>query len=154
MAGELLHATAISSGGRAALIRGPSGSGKSDLALRCLALAPNPFVCEPARLLCDDQVLIERNGQHLMAVCPPSISGKLEIRGLGILESVPAEPQPVRVALIVDLSSSTIDRFPDPWPHAAILGVAVPLLILNPFEPSSALKLMIALTSPKLPLGG
>src|SRR5689334_23520913 len=53
-ASENVHATAIALGGNAALIRGAPGSGKSDLALRCLAIAPTALVPCPASLVADD----------------------------------------------------------------------------------------------------
>src|SRR5690349_3553448 len=75
-----VHATAVAIEGRALLLRGPSGSGKSDLALR--------LVDGGARLIGDDRVRIERRGTVLWALTPPGIPEalryKIEMRGLGI----------------------------------------------------------------------
>ena len=60
------------------LITGPSGSGKSDLALRLL---DRGFT-----LVSDDQTIVRRDGDRLIASAPPTIAGKLEIRGIGIVE--------------------------------------------------------------------
>ena len=60
---ETIHATCIAVGGRAVLLRGPSGSGKSDLALRCLTLAPTPLTPLAAQLVADDRVVLRREGQ-------------------------------------------------------------------------------------------
>ena len=83
---ERLHATAIAVGARAILIRGPSGCGKSDLALRCLALPSSGLVTSPAKLVSDDQVLLTRDGLSLSVSAPQTLLGRLEVRGLGILE--------------------------------------------------------------------
>jgi len=64
--------------GRAVLIGGPSGSGKSDLALRLLDRG--------FKLVSDDRTLVRRDGERLIASAPPNIAGKLEIRGLGIVD--------------------------------------------------------------------
>lgn len=141
---ELVHATAIACGPAAALIRGASGSGKSDLALRCLAAAPTPLMPFPALLVADDWVSLSRNGGVIEARAPESIRGKLEIRGLGIL-SVPhiiCAP----LALIVDLvSPGGYERLPDPRPTATLLGLELPLVLIAPFEVSAPQKLLLAL---------
>jgi HPr kinase/phosphorylase len=147
---ERIHATAIAVGDRAALIRGYSGSGKSDLAFRCLGLGPSALVRDMVKLVSDDQVVLEREGSCLRATAPPQLRGKLEIRGLGILE-VDAVAE-ANVVLVVDLvHEGTIERFPDPWPFAQILDFDVPLLRLFPFESSSPLKLVAAIVMATLP---
>ncbi len=141
---ERVHATAIAVGTRAALIRGPSGSGKSDLALRCLGLAPSAIVQDAVRLVADDQVLLKEQRSAIVASAPATLRGKLEIRGVGILE-IPAIPE-AEVVLVADLiRGGAIERYPDPWPVARILGLDIPLLRLSPFESSSALKLVTAI---------
>jgi serine kinase of HPr protein (carbohydrate metabolism regulator) len=143
---ELVHATAVAVGGDAVLIRGPSGSGKSDLALRCLAVAPCALIPAPAGLVADDQVRIERVGDRLRASAPPAIRDKLEVRGLGIV-TVPAVPA-ADVVLIADLvSAAEIERLPEPMPPVRLLGIEVPVLRLAPFEPSAPIKLLMALCS-------
>lgn len=152
-ASDVRHATAIAAGGRAALIVGPSGSGKSDLALRCLTLASSPLIPAPARLISDDQVLLTRRGQVLSASAPPQIAGKLEVRGLGILAVEPlAEAPVVLVAKLSDLMD--VERLPDPWPVAEIMGLAIPVLRLWPFAASAPAKLLLALSWQGLPSQG
>lgn len=146
MSGEVerIHATAIAIGGRAALIRGASGSGKSDLAFRCLGLGPSPIVRDRVMLVSDDQVVLKNEGSFLRASAPAQLRGKLEVRGIGILE-VDAVGEG-NVVLIVDLvQGGTIERFPDPWPFAHILGFDLPIIRLSPFESSSPLKLVAAI---------
>ena len=147
MAAELVHATGLALAGRAALIRGPSGAGKSDLALRCLALAPTPLLPDQAELISDDQVQLERRGGDLYASAPETITGLLEIRGVGV-QRIPAARAHTRVTLAVDLVGEhepAPERYPDPWPHTACLGISLPLLRLRPFEASAAIKLLLAL---------
>mgnify|MGYP001285304507 CR=1 FL=1 len=149
--GECVHATAIALGGRAVLIRGAPGMGKSDLALRCLSLAPTALLPHAALLVSDDQVrLVTQNGK-VLASAPAELKGLLEVRGLGIVR-VPSVAT-AEVALIADLAQSgTIERMPDPWPVAEILGYQFPVLRLRPFEASAPVKLLLALCSPELPL--
>ena len=147
---ERLHATAIAVGRRAIVIRGSSGAGKSDLALRCLAMPASQFVASPARLVADDQVLVTRDGLALRAAAPPALLGRLEVRGLGILEFNPE--QDASVVLVADIVDRTqIERYPDPWPTAELLGLSVPLLRISAFDSSAPLKLLAALAMPSLP---
>ena len=76
--------------GRAVLISGPSGSGKSDLALR---LIDRGFT-----LVSDDQTIVRRDGDRLFASAPPTIKGKLEIRGVGIVEMETVKRRPVALS--------------------------------------------------------
>ena len=141
---ETVHATCIALGDRAVLLRGRSGSGKSDLALRCLAVGVTPLTPAPARLVADDRVVLTRDGARLMATPPASIAGLLEVRGVGIV-SVPLGP-PTQVVLIADLDSEApSDRLPDVLPRCDILGVEVPVLAVEPFHVASALKVLIAI---------
>jgi serine kinase of HPr protein (carbohydrate metabolism regulator) len=134
LSAETLHASTVATGGRAVLITGPSGSGKSDLALRLL---DRGFV-----LVSDDQTIIKRDGDRLLASPPPNIAGKLEIRGIGIVEMATVTDQPV--ALIVELMSE-IQRLPDDDRERPILGVTVPLVTIDALAASAAAKVALAL---------
>jgi HPr kinase/phosphorylase len=140
----IIHGTCVAWGTEAALLRGDSGAGKSDLALRFLALPPGPD-SEP-KLIADDQVCIEASAAgELLASAPATLAGKIEVRGLGILET-PHLAQG-RLVLVVDLvSDAEVPRMPpDPLETVTIAGVALPRLALAAFEPSSPLKLKLAL---------
>jgi serine kinase of HPr protein (carbohydrate metabolism regulator) len=138
------HGTAIALGSSAALIRGAPGSGKSDLALRCLALAPTALIPSPTLLVSDDRVQISHAGGRLTAEAPATIRGKLEVRGLGIL-SVPCVAS-AEIVLVAELTApERIERFPDPAPEVHIMGVRLPLLYLAPFEAAAPVKLLLAL---------
>jgi HPr kinase/phosphorylase len=131
----LLHATAVAIDGRALLLRGVPGSGKSDLALRLIDAG--------ACLVADDQSELDRRGDALFVRAPATIAGLIEVRGVGImrLDALPEAP----VALIVDLvPAENVERLPAPRTET-ILGVVLPLIAVAPFEASAAAKLRLAL---------
>jgi serine kinase of HPr protein (carbohydrate metabolism regulator) len=141
---ELVHGTSVALGQRAALLRGPSGAGKSDLALRFLAL-PGDGELRPL-LIADDQVFVMPNGRGaLVASAPHTIAGKIEVRGVGIVE-VPSLPQ-AELVLVCDLvGAGDVPRLPpEPWERTVIAGVQIRRLRLDPFESSAPLKLKMAL---------
>ena len=146
---ELVYGTCVALGRTAALLRGPSGSGKSDLALRFLFLARRgPAALEAPILVADDQVLVRRDGRRLLAGAPETIKGKLEVRGVAIVEVkslVEAD-----LTLVVDLvPGREIERLPDEDASARILGVDLPRVRLSPWEASAPIKLVIALARAK-----
>jgi len=134
LSAETLHATTVALDGRAVLISGPSGSGKSDLALRLL---DRGFV-----LVSDDQTIVKKDGTKLVATAPPTIAGKLEVRGIGIVDVERAENAPV--ALVVELTSD-IQRLPDDSRDRLILGVRVPLINVDAMAASAPSKVALAL---------
>ena len=147
---ELVHGTCVALGRTAALLRGPSGSGKSDLALRFLFLARRgPAALEAPILVADDQVYLTRKGARLAAAAPQSIRGKIEVRGIGIVEVKSAAD--AELALVVDLvaSSADLERLPDEKATTRLLGLDIPLLRLSPWEAAAPIKLAIALARAK-----
>lgn len=134
LSAETIHASTVAIDGRAVLISGPSGSGKSDLALRLL---DRGFV-----LVSDDQTLLRRDGDRLLATAPPNIAGKLEVRGIGIVEMERTSDVPV--ALIVELRSD-IQRLPDDSQERPILGVNLPQVSIDAMPASAASKVALAL---------
>ncbi len=145
-----LHATTIAVGGRAAIIRGPSGSGKSDLALRCLTQAPSTLVPQPAILVADDQTLVKRDGQTLAVSSPQALQGLLEVRSVGLIRVDFTSPA-IAVLCIDLIEDGPIERYPDPWPTTELLGLSVPLLRLRAFEPTAHLKVLLTLKMASLP---
>jgi serine kinase of HPr protein (carbohydrate metabolism regulator) len=131
----LLHGTCVALRGRGILLRGPSGAGKSDLALRLLD--------EGAELVADDQVSVDIEDGVLIAEPPETIAGKLEVRGLGIVDLDYAALVPL--ALIVDLvDDAKVERLPEPeW--EVIEGVEVPVIRLDPYTASAPAKVRLAL---------
>jgi serine kinase of HPr protein (carbohydrate metabolism regulator) len=142
-ASDLVHGTCVALGRRGALLRGKPGSGKSDLALRFLALAGDGTL-KPS-LVADDQVFVEGADHRLLASPPSTIAGKIELRGLGILE-VPFLGE-AELVLVCDLvEPKEVPRMPDEHGERVVIaGVPVPVLKLAPFELSAPLKLKMAL---------
>jgi serine kinase of HPr protein (carbohydrate metabolism regulator) len=134
LSSETIHASSVALDGRAVLITGPSGSGKSDLSLRLLDRGFS--------LVSDDQTIVKRTGDGLLASPPPTIAGKLEVRGIGIVEM--EHVTDVRVSLVVELTNE-IQRMPDPSRERPVLGISVPLISIDANSPSAASKVAIAL---------
>jgi serine kinase of HPr protein (carbohydrate metabolism regulator) len=144
-----LHATAVALGKRAALLRGASGSGKSDLAFRFLTLPQESLLAlggDPhalPRLVSDDQTQLTIEDGKLIARAPATIRGKLEVRGVGLIKV--AHVEQAEIVCVVDLVRlESIERMPEPA-HMAVLGLNVPKFLLTPFEVSAALKLALML---------
>jgi serine kinase of HPr protein (carbohydrate metabolism regulator) len=134
LSSEMFHASTVARGNRAIVITGPSGSGKSDLALRLL---DHGF-----QLVSDDQTIISRDGDRLLASAPPNIAGKIEVRGIGIVDMDAVGDVPV--ALVVELTSE-IHRLPDDSRERLILGIGVPLVSVDAMTASAASKVALAL---------
>lgn len=104
-----MPATTIALGEAGIAIRGPSGSGKSSLALALIAAAgPNAF----ARLVADDVTRIDLRGGRIIARALPSVAGLIERRGLGITPV--AATAAVVLRLIVDCLGEQPPRLPEP----------------------------------------
>ncbi|MEA3388387.1 HPr kinase/phosphorylase [Sphingobium sp. CCH11-B1] len=134
LSSETLHATSVAIDGRAVLLMGPSGSGKSDLALR--------LIDRGAMLVSDDYTLVKRVDGTLIATAPATIAGKMEVRGIGIVDLPTAGEAPV--ALLIDLLE-TIDRMPFDMRRRTLAGIDVPIARVAPFEISAAIKVELAL---------
>ena len=134
LSAETVHASTVALAGRAVLITGLSGSGKSDLALRLLERGFS--------LVSDDQTMVKRDGNRLVASAPPTIAGKLEVRGIGIVDMDHVEQVPV--ALLVELTGE-IQRMPDDSRERPILGVRLPLISIDAMTASAPSKVALAL---------
>ena len=138
-----VHATAVAvEHHKGVLLLGPSGSGKSDLALR--------IVDAGGRLVADDQVILTRNGEKLIANAPPTIAGRIEARGIGILKLDGGKLwRKMPIVLAVELvEPDKLERLPEPATRD-FLGIALPLIRLAPFEASAIAKLRLFLTTLK-----
>jgi serine kinase of HPr protein (carbohydrate metabolism regulator) len=129
LSSETIHASTVSIDGRAVLISGRPGSGKSDLALR--------LIDRGAILVSDDYTILTRNGDGLIASAPETISGRIEVRGIGLI-AMPFESA-VPVALIVTLDDPVL-RMPEPGQSRTLAGIALPLVALAAFEVSAPIK--------------
>jgi HPr kinase/phosphorylase len=130
-----VHGTSLVVKGVGVLLRGPSGSGKSDLALRLIDAG--------AELVADDQTALNFENGHLIMTSQAMIEGLLEVRGVGILPA-PSTAK-ARLGLVIDLVPrlSDIERMPDKQ-FCEFLGVRVRLLRLFPFMASAAAKVRMA----------
>jgi len=139
-----IHASAVLIGSKAALIRGPAGSGKSQLAWQLLQSAL-PFT----RLVADDRAHVEACGGRLLVRPAPSLAGLIEIRSLGI-RRLPYEPV-AAVGLVVDLAATDAERLPGREAgQTALEGVTLARLAVAADQ--SALPLLLGFL--KLPPGG
>ena len=111
-----LHATCVRAFGKGVLLLGPSGAGKSDTALQLMA--------HGAELVADDQTILAYQNDQVIASCPEELLGKIEARGMGLLKVNMAPRVPVSV--LVDLSQTEADRFPQPK-SALLLGQSLRL---------------------------
>jgi HPr serine kinase-like protein len=102
MSSTTIHASAVLVGARAVLIRGPSGSGKSRLALELIQAARSGAL-RFARLVGDDRVHVEAAHGRLLVRPAAALAGLIELRGVGMLQ-LPYEPGAV-VGLVVDLAA-------------------------------------------------
>lgn len=118
-AGSNIHATAVALGpGRGVLILGPSGSGKSSLALRLMALG--------AQLVADDRVELMAEGGGLNARAPAVLRGRIEARGVGILRAESLEA--AQLVLAVDMGRDETERLP-PFREITFHGITLPLVL-------------------------
>jgi HPr kinase/phosphorylase len=140
-----MHGTCVAIGGACAILRGMPGAGKSDLALRFLYL-PATALAGPPALVADDQVILRRAGESVLASCPETLRGRIEVRGLGIarLDAIASEGL---LTLLVDLDADAANavRFPEAFQYEDVLGLSIRRIALDPFEASAPVKLALAL---------
>ena len=125
-----MHASCVAVKGRGLLIIGPSGSGKSALALQLIAWG--------ADLVADDQTAISLSANTILARCPPALKGLIEARGVGILNV--RSVAEAHVVLVADLSQPETERLP-PRRLVTLLGIEVDLVLGqgNPHFPASVM---------------
>ena len=140
----LIHASTVAVDGHGILLRGASGSGKSDLALRLIDAG--------GRLVADDQSELFRRGDRIFVRAPAAIAGLIEVRGIGIIRLAALAEAPL--ALIVDLvAADAAERLPERRTEP-MLGLSLPVIQVAPFEASAPAKLRLAVrafTRPGLP---
>lgn len=133
---ENIHATCIDYKGCGVLIIGPSGSGKSDLALRMI-------MDKGASLVADDRTDLACVNGRLQASYPEAIAGLIEVRGLGVCRFAPC-PQTM-IDLVVELlpADHKIERLPEPE-ISELMGIKIPKIRLHGFENSAIDKIILA----------
>lgn len=131
---ETHFGTVVDVAGVGVLFEGPSGSGKSDLALRMMDRG--------ATLIADDRYLVRQSRRGLIVSAPDSLYGLLEVRGLGI-QSMPAI-KTTRLALVVSLvDAADVPRLPE-YEKVELHGHKLPKILLNAFEQSTPIKIELA----------
>jgi len=133
----LFHASCVVINGKAVLLAGPPGIGKSDVALR--------LIDEGAQLLSDDQTELRLEGDVLIASSPPSIEGLIEIRHVGLAKMPFAASAPVELYVELTNPDETLERLPNPDP-VFFLDRPVKRLRLPSFAASTPAKIRAALT--------
>ncbi|QYX55819.1 HPr kinase/phosphatase C-terminal domain-containing protein [Roseovarius sp. SCSIO 43702] len=118
----VVHASCVALGSRALLIRGKAGAGKSSLALDLLSRG--------ASLVSDDRTEITRTGEGLRVAAPAPIRGRIEARGLGLLNAPVATDGAILIA-VVDLDTPETERLP-PARETELLGITLPILRASP----------------------
>ncbi len=130
---EKMHATCVEVEGLGVLLRGPAGSGKSDLALR--------LVDSGERLVADDYTALSIENDRLIARAPDAIEDLMEVRGVGVVKiggALKAE-----VGALIDLvASDQVERLPEDE-TVEMLGVHIPYFRLAPFEASAPAKVRL-----------
>ncbi len=129
----LRQSTAVAILGRALLIEGPPGSGKSSLALA--------LIDRGATLIGDDGIALERRGAMLWAVPAPATAGLIELRNVGIA-TLPSAEAPVALVLMLALDAP---RFIERTEMVDIEGLAVSLLLFDPRVSAAAVRAEYAL---------
>jgi serine kinase of HPr protein (carbohydrate metabolism regulator) len=117
------NVTCVAIGGRAVLIEGAPGSGKSSLALG--------LIDRGAALVGDDGVTLETRGGRLWAAPPPNIAGLIEVRNVGLLP-LPTASAPLALAIRLDTAAP---RFIDCADQVERAGHNLPLVSLDPRSP-------------------
>ena len=97
-----VHSSSVELDGKAVLIKGESGSGKSSLALKLIMLGAN--------LIADDQTVIFIKRNNVFLRTPETLPRCLEIRRVGLI-NVPFCLE-AELKLVVDLSKSETERLP------------------------------------------
>lgn len=132
---EQIHASAVAIDDRGVILRGASGSGKSDLALRLIDAG--------AVLIADDRVDLTPTGDTVLLSGPANLAGLIEVRGIGIVR-LPHETK-VSLSLIVDLvKPDEVERMPEDL-RVEFMGVMVRRIALDPFQVSTPAKIRLAL---------
>lgn len=131
---ETLHASCVAIDGRAVLIEGRSGEGKSDLALR--------LIDRGGMLVSDDYTICTRANGTLLAGAPANIAGKIEVRGIGVIDMPRQDSAPI--ALLVTILDAP-PRMPEGPKKRRIAGIDIPEVALAALEPSAPIKVELAL---------
>ena len=133
---ENIHATTVAFENKGILIIGESGAGKSDLALRLI-------MNKNAVLVADDRTDVENVNGIINVSCPKNIQGKLEVRGIGIVDFPFLSSAELKLVVQLVSDYAEIERLPLPE-YKEILGVKIPLIKIHPFSSSAVEKIVLS----------
>ena len=139
---QFVHGTCVAMDNIGCLLLGPSGSGKSDLALRLV-------LDQGAALVADDQVVVELRKDKLVAAPPATLAGLIEVRGLGIVPMAYRARVTLGLAVVL-VAPDEVERLPEADEGIEYFGVVLPLFRVAPFEVSAAHKVRLAARLRKL----
>lgn len=128
---ELIHATCVTIDGTGVMLRGPSGTGKSDLALR--------LIDRGAVLIGDDYVEATARDGILHVTVPERIAGLIEVRGVGILLYPYRASATIGLVVELHVDPDAEERLPEAR-QTVIAGVSLPIYRLNPRPASAPIK--------------
>ena len=131
-----LIALRVAGSWRGALIQGPSGIGKSDLALRAVA--------EGFRLVADDRGVVFVSGGVLFGRAPDTLRGLIEVRGLGVVRQTALVTAPISLSVRCKHSPEAVERLPDPRSES-LLACDVPVFEVWPLEHTAPAKIRRAI---------
>jgi serine kinase of HPr protein (carbohydrate metabolism regulator) len=125
----LVHATAVVVGTSGLALVGPSGSGKSSMALELIAGARRAG--HFAALVSDDQIFVDAVNGRVLAHAPQSIKGMIELHGSGIgrIETVESVVLQLALGPITADSSNRIPEENQCW--SPMSGVSLPLRFID-----------------------
>ena len=128
----LVHGTAVYWPGpdKAALLLGPSGSGKSDLALR--------LIDRGWQLVADDQLILAADGIMVTALAPDALKDKIALPGIGICYQETMK-NGAPITHVVHLSG-TAPRFPLDRGRQSVCGIALPVMAIDGLAASAPLR--------------
>lgn len=136
------NVTAVAIDGRALLIAGEPGRGKSSLALA--------LIDRGATLIGDDGIRIVEEDGHPHAYPPKTTEGLIEVRNVGLVK-LPTTSAPVALAL--QLTEKKAPRYPTEIPKTDIGGVSIPVLLFRAGDMIQALRAEYALEKHGLTFG-
>ena len=139
---QFVHGTCVAMDNIGCLLLGPSGSGKSDLALRLV-------LDHGATLVADDQVAVELRKDKLVAAPPATLAGLIEVRGLGIVPMAHRARVTLGLAVVL-VAPDEVERLPEDDEGIEYFGVVLPLFRVAPFEVSAPHKVRLAARLRKL----
>ena len=120
---KIIHASCVLIQNCGVLIVGPSGSGKSSLALRLIGLG--------GELIADDLTILSNHKTGIIATCPETIQGRIEARGVGILRL--SAKTNAGISLVIDMESAATERIPKAETYS-LFGIDLPLIRAAPLD--------------------